>query len=152
RRQAVHQLRRPCDDRHTAGSHTASAGQGSRRAHLIGPAKSLAASQSRSQRMEIRSKPVGDVTVVELAGELTAQTAGPTRERVLKIAGSSPQSGAKVILDMSKVSFMSSAGLRLLLGVYRTIAGRGGKILLVGLSEDPQSPMALTGFLDLFRH
>lgn len=102
--------------------------------------------------MEIRSQLVADVTVAELAGELTAQTAGATQEAVLALAAALPQPGAKMILDMTRVSFLSSAGLRLLLVVYRTISGRGGKILLVGLSEDLRSTMSLTGFLDLFRH
>src|SRR5262245_43082078 len=102
--------------------------------------------------MEIRNKLIGDVTVVELVGELTAQTAGPTQDAVLKLAEALPQPGAKMILDMTRVSFLSSAGLRLLLVVYRTITGRGGKVLLVGLSEDLQSTMALTGFLELFQH
>jgi len=102
--------------------------------------------------MEIHGKQIVDVMVVEFAGELNAHTAGPTQEDVLKLAASLPQPGAKIILEMSRVSFMSSAGLRLLLVVYRTISARGGRILLVGLSEDLRSTMALTGFLDLFRH
>lgn len=102
--------------------------------------------------MEIRNKQVADVTVISLTGELTAQTAGPTQEAILKVAEPLPQPGAKVVLDMGGVSFMSSAGLRLLLVVYRTISGRGGKVLLVGLSEDLRNTMSVTGFLDLFKH
>jgi anti-sigma B factor antagonist len=98
--------------------------------------------------MQITSKRLEDVSVVQLAGELTAQTAGQTQEQVLQLAGPD----AKMVLDMSQVTFMSSAGLRLLLVLYRTISGRGGKILLVGLSEDLQNTMSLTGFLDLFQH
>ena len=85
---------------------------------------------------------------MEIAGELTALTAGDVQEQVLRLAGS----GVKMILDMSRVSFMSSAGLRLLLKLHRTINGQGGKILLVGLSKDLQDTMALTGFLDLIKH
>ena len=98
--------------------------------------------------MEISSKKVADVTVVQLAGELTAQTTSQPQEKVLQLAAP----GAKMILDMTGVSFMSSAGLRMLLVLYRTIRGRGGKILLVGLSEDLRSTMSLTGFLDLFHY
>jgi anti-sigma B factor antagonist len=98
--------------------------------------------------MQITSKKVEDVTVVQLAGELTAQTAGQAQEQVLQLAGPD----AKMVLDMSQVTFMSSAGLRMLLVLYRTIGGRGGKIVLAGLSEDLRSIMSLTGFLDLFHH
>jgi anti-sigma B factor antagonist len=98
--------------------------------------------------MEITSKNVGDVTVVQLAGELTALTAGDAQGKVLGLV----DPGGKMILDMSRVSFMSSAGLRMLLVLYRTISGRGGKILLVGLPEDIRTTMSLTGFLDLLGH
>jgi anti-sigma B factor antagonist len=96
----------------------------------------------------LTSMKVGDVTVAEIAGELTALTAGDTQEQVLRLA----EPRTKMILDMSRVSFMSSAGLRLLLKLHRTINGQGGKVVLVGLSEDLRDTMALTGFLDLIKH
>jgi anti-sigma B factor antagonist len=98
--------------------------------------------------MQIQIKKVGDVTIVGLAGELSAQTTGEVQEAVLSL----DDPDARIILDMGRVPFMSSAGLRMLLVLYRTIKGRSGEILLVGLSEDLRSTMALTGFLDLFRH
>ncbi len=98
--------------------------------------------------MEINVKAVQGVTVVELAGELTAKSAPDAQQRILEPA----QAGSKLILDMSRVSYLSSAGLRLLLVVYRTVAARGGRALLVGLSEDLRNTMALTGFLDFFTH
>ena len=94
----------------------------------------------------ITGKKIGDVTVVELEGEFTAQNTTETQEKVLA------EPDTKMILDMTKVSFMSSAGLRMLLTLYRRISGRAGKILLVGLSEDLRSTMSMTGFLDLFHH
>ena len=52
---------------------------------------------------------------------------------------------------MSRVSYMSSAGLRMLLASYRAIAGKGGTVLLAGLSEDLSDTMSLTGFLSFFK-
>jgi anti-sigma B factor antagonist len=98
--------------------------------------------------MEIQTKTVEHVTVVELTGELTAQTTGEVQEVVLSLA----EPRTKIILDMSRVPFMSSAGLRMLLMLYRTIKGRGGEILIEGLSEDLQNTMSVTGFLDLFHY
>ncbi len=85
---------------------------------------------------------------MRLEGELTAQTTGQPQEKVLAVGGA----GCEGDPGHDRVSFMSSAGLRMLLVLYRTIRGRGGKILLVGLSEDLRSTMSLTGFLDLFHH
>lgn len=58
--------------------------------------------------------------------------------------------GVKMILNMSQVGFMSSAGLRVLLSAYRQISAQEGKIVLVGLIEEIQDTMSATGFLDFF--
>jgi anti-sigma B factor antagonist len=98
--------------------------------------------------MEITSRKVEDVTVVEIVGELTAQTAGNVQAEILMLA----EPNATMILDMSQVPFMSSAGLRILLVLYRTIRGRGGEISIVGLSDDLQNTMSVTGFLNMFHY
>lgn len=54
-----------------------------------------------------------------------------------------------MILDMSHVEYMSSAGLRMLLAVRRQMAANG-YIVLVGLSEAIKDTMTITGFLDFF--
>ena len=53
-------------------------------------------------------------------------------------------------MDMTQVQYMSSAGLRMLLSMYRQTQGKEGKLVLVGLSEELQDTMSVTGFLDFF--
>jgi anti-sigma B factor antagonist len=98
--------------------------------------------------MDISVKATRGVTVVELAGELTWESAPGAQQDILEAA----LAGGRMILDLSRVSYMSSAGLRLLLVVYRTVAGLGGRVLLVGLSQDLADTMAHTGFFDFFTH
>jgi len=98
--------------------------------------------------MDIRVRTVQQIAVVEMTGDLDESSAPPAQAEILSLA----LPGCKIVLDMSKVAFMSSAGLRLLLVTYRTIAGRGGKMVLVGLSEHLADTMAITGFLDLLTH
>jgi anti-sigma B factor antagonist len=98
--------------------------------------------------MEIHVESTGQVTVVELAGDLDESSAPGAQAQILSVA----LPGCKILLDMSKVAFMSSAGFRFLLVTYRTIAGRGGKVVLVGLPEHLADTMAVTGFLDLLTH
>lgn len=88
-----------------------------------------------------------DVAVVGLIGDLDADTAPTVQEKVLPLA----ERGSKILLDMTKVSYMSSAGIRMLLSLYRQISTiQTGKIVLVGLSEELQDTMSGTGFLDFF--
>lgn len=98
--------------------------------------------------MDITQRTVGDVTVVEIAGEIDGSTAPAAQAKIVPLAASD----SKVVIDMSDVGYMSSAGLRMLLVVYRTMAGQGGAVALSGLSQDLEDTMALTGFLDFFDH
>ena len=98
--------------------------------------------------MEVQIRVVQGVTVVELTGELTAKSAPEAQAPILAAA----RPDERMILDMSRVPFLSSAGLRLLLIVYRTVSGKGGRAVLVGLCPDVASTMAVTGFLEFFAH
>jgi anti-sigma B factor antagonist len=96
--------------------------------------------------MEVHTKSVGDVSVVEVSGDVDGSTSPVLQEHVLALA----QPGSKLIVDMSNVGFMSSAGLRVMLLLYRQITGNKGKVVLVGLSESIQDTMSATGFLKYF--
>jgi anti-sigma B factor antagonist len=98
--------------------------------------------------MDIQVKIIDQVTVVAMTGDIDGNSAPEAQVRILPLA----KPNAKIILDLHKVPFMSSAGLRLLLVVYRTLSGNGGKVALVGLSEEIADTMRLTGFLDFFSH
>ena len=89
-----------------------------------------------------------EATVVQLVGDLDSGTVPPVQEKILPLA----TPGVKVVVDMTRVGYMSSAGLRMLLLLYRSISGKGGKVVLVGLSSDLEDTMSMTGFLDFFEH
>ena len=96
--------------------------------------------------MEINQKNIEDIKLVELSGDVDASTAPDVQQQVLPLA----EPGSKIIMDMTNVPYMSSAGLRMLLSLYRRAAAENGKLVLLGLSEDLQDTMSVTGFLDFF--
>jgi anti-sigma B factor antagonist len=96
--------------------------------------------------MDINVRTVSGTTVVDLSGELTWKSAPEAEQRIL----AEVQPEAKICLDMSRVTYMASAGLRLLLKVYRTVSSQGGRVLLVGVSEDIRDTIEVTGFLTFF--
>lgn len=87
-----------------------------------------------------------EITLVELVGDIDGSTAATVQAQVLPLAASS----ARLILDMTQVPYMSSAGLRMLLSVYRQVVAKDGQVVLVGLSEEIEDTMSITGFLDFF--
>ena len=73
--------------------------------------------------MNVTILPELGVTRVELEGSIDGKTAPQIGEEL------SPnfQQAQKIVIDMSRVDYLSSAGLRLLL-LYREITARNGKL------------------------
>ncbi len=55
-----------------------------------------------------------------------------------------------LLADMMKVTFMSSAGLRVFLSVLKRTKENGGNFKLAGLREDVKKIFNMTGFTNLF--
>ena len=96
--------------------------------------------------MDIGSCQRDCVTVITIVGDIDGKSAPEVQARVLDIV---QQAGA-FLLDLSGVAYMSSAGLRMLLSVYRQAAGLEAQIALAGVCEDLQETMSATGFLKFF--
>ena len=96
--------------------------------------------------MEVQISSFEDVTVLEASGDVDGSTAPVLQEKVLQVT----QPGCRLLMDMSKIDFMSSAGLRVMLLVHRQISGGNGQVVLVGLSQSIRDTMNATGFLKFF--
>jgi anti-sigma B factor antagonist len=96
--------------------------------------------------MDISTATLDGATVVTVNGEIDANTAPEAQEKILPLA--SP--GCRLVLDLTSVPYMSSAGLRILLATYRQISGGGGKVVLVGVVEEIKDTMSVTGFIKFF--
>ena len=96
--------------------------------------------------MEISTSVAGQVQVVALSGELDGKTAPEVQDQVLSLAGVHH----RMLLDMRQVSYISSAGLRMLLLLYRHLQASHGRLALVGLSDRVRDTMETTGFLAHF--
>jgi len=87
-----------------------------------------------------------DIAVVSIEGSIDGKTAPVVRQEI----SSTLDESKSLILDLSKVDYLSSAGLRLLLLIYREFTAKKGKLVLLGVSEDIQTVMSHTGFLNFF--
>jgi anti-sigma B factor antagonist len=96
--------------------------------------------------MEVNIKTIDQVTIAEVSGDVDGSTAAKLQEEILPLAVPS----SKILMDMTQVPYMSSAGLRMLLSLYRKVGSVEGKLVLVGLSEEIRDTMSITGFLDFF--
>lgn len=96
--------------------------------------------------MELETYQQRSVTIVALTGDLDGSTAPDVQTRLLPLI----PDGGKMLLDMTGVPYMSSAGLRTMLLLYRHAQSVGSDIAVVGLSQELRDMMAATGFLDFF--
>lgn len=96
--------------------------------------------------MEVYIERQEQATIITITGQLNSHTTAHIQEDVLAAV----HAGDHVLLDMSRVTYLSSAGLRMLLLLYRRIRDSQGVMALTGLSEEVSDMMSITGFLDLF--
>jgi anti-sigma B factor antagonist len=82
------------------------------------------------------------VTRVQLEGSIDGKTAPQIREELSAVL----QQVQKLVIDMSRLDYLSSAGLRLRLLLYREITARNGRLVLLQVSPDIRTVMSHTGF------
>ncbi len=61
-----------------------------------------------------------------------------------------PAGGRCVVLDFRNLQFLSSAGLRAILGVSKRIRAGGGKLVFTGICGPIRDMFNIAGFLDAF--
>ena len=96
--------------------------------------------------MDIKIRTVEQIVVVELDGKIDSKTAPQVQAQISPLV----QRGSRIVLDMTGVTYMSSAGLRLLVAAHRQVADSNGKLALAGLAERVRDTMSITGFLPFF--
>lgn len=97
--------------------------------------------------MHIQIRPSGADTVVEFHGKLDGSLAPQQRDQVLAIA----QPGCRLVLDLSGLREVSSAGLRLLLLYCRHVQASGGTVSGTGITPELRDLAEAAGLARLFR-
>jgi len=98
--------------------------------------------------MEIREERLeGDLVVVALAGRLDPTALAAVEER-LGAAAAPPTRG--LVLDLSGVDYLSSAGLRVLLVAGKQLHARRATLALCGVQQYVKQILDIAGFSTLF--
>src|SRR4051794_35882954 len=101
----------------------------------------------RGYAMEFAHENAGDVVVAKLAGRLDSSSAATAEEQLTRlIANRAP----RLVIDLSKLEYISSAGLRVLLLVARKVQQAHGKLALFGLTPGVQEVFSISGFNTIF--
>jgi len=98
--------------------------------------------------MKLDAKQIENVVIVSIEGDLDAQNA-PELAQFFKdqMAGN-----MNIIADFSKVEFISSAGLRVLLATVKEARRQGGDLRLAATQKNVDKVLTISGFTRIIKN
>ena len=92
--------------------------------------------------MQFSTRTSNDVHIVAIAGSLDSTTSPEAQKSLDKVVAGAK----KVVLDFSQLDYISSAGLRVLLGAAKQLRSSGGKLGMFGLNQSVREVFEISGF------
>ncbi|MDR3171844.1 MAG: STAS domain-containing protein [Treponema sp.] len=96
--------------------------------------------------MEIVKTQTDDTVTLAVSGKLSAATAG---ELDAAVAASIAASN-KLVIDFKEVSYLASAGLRILISTHKKLTAKHGSFTLRNVCESVREVFEITGLDDVF--
>lgn len=98
--------------------------------------------------LTISQRKVNEVTILDLEGRITlGESTGALRDAVKAALESGSK---KLLLNMEKISYVDSAGLGELVGIYTTATGQGGTAKLLNVQTKLSDLLAITKLHTIF--
>ena len=82
-----------------------------------------------------------------LSGRLDTAAAAEASPKFNEISEYSDQ---EILLDFTQLEYISSSGLRLLIGLRKDCAAHGGKVIIEKINDSIRNVFTMTGFYSLF--
>src|SRR5215467_5980592 len=92
--------------------------------------------------LTISVSPEPGYVAVSVAGEIDMATAAQFREQLASVISGGAQ---RVVVDLARVTFMASAGVAVLMGTHRVLAGQSGSLVLASPSPAAGRVLSLAG-------
>ena len=93
--------------------------------------------------MEIQIRESGAACVVTVAGKLDTLTAGDYEKAMNQLIA---QDKTRLVIDFAELSYISSAGLRVLLATAKQLKPKGGLTVFANLQGNVREVFEMTGF------
>lgn len=98
--------------------------------------------------MKVKLAESDKATIVSVIGSIDALTS----EHVTEVLGTHIKNGKEyTIIDLSQVEFMSSAGLRVILGSLKQARQDGGELYLAGARPGVERVLKMSGFIHILK-
>lgn len=100
--------------------------------------------------MNLKEKEMNGIVILELSGKVMG---GPDANLLSeKLHELVDKKQTKVIADLSKVSWMNSSGLGILIGGLTTMRNNGGDLKLVNVTDRIKSLLIITKLITIFEN
>ncbi len=95
--------------------------------------------------MTIERRQEGDIITIVLTGTLDIKSSPELRKELEAL----PQEYSSLVFDFSKLKYLTSAGLRVLLQAEQDVEDNDRQMKLIGVNEDIMHIFQITGFEDV---
>ena len=85
--------------------------------------------------------------VAYLSGSLDTAAAPETEKAMTPL---NDVEGKDIIIDCTELEYISSAGLRIFLGILQNVEEKGGHLYIQNITDSVRSIFAITGFSNIF--
>ncbi len=114
---------------------------------LYAPVSLFAGRKAKAVIMEIKKTEInGNLLTIAIEGRLDSITS-PKLEEFFKTELDGVE---RLILDMDKLEYISSAGLRVLLSTSKALKSKGGAMKLINVDDYVEDVLMMTGFRRVF--
>jgi len=100
------------------------------------------------EQMEIAEKNIGDICIISISGRIDTVT---SKDVEAKLEGAIEEKKNKMIIDLAKVDYISSVGLRVLLAALKKQRQNQGSLQLASLQPLVQNIFRITGLDEVFQ-
>jgi len=98
--------------------------------------------------VEITAEPAGPTTVIAISGSVDALTSGAVAHFLSEQIGAGQK---QLVADLSRVEFMSSAGLRAILATLKESRQQGGDLRLAAAQPGVERVLKMSGFTSILK-
>jgi anti-anti-sigma factor len=97
--------------------------------------------------MLIKVEAKDDITICRLEGDVNINTAPEIKKAITELVDQKPP---KLIVNLSKVKYIDSSGLAVMVEMLKRVKGYGGRLKLTGLSPMIKSMFEIIQFNKIF--
>ncbi len=94
--------------------------------------------------MILSNEKIGDTLIASVAGQVNSANAGNLESQLLQLVALGEH---RLVLDLSRLDYISSAGLRVALMLAKRIREQGGRLAFYGMQPHVHEVFDISGFL-----